>query len=106
MHDTRWRAIIEQIRALPEHQRGQLRYGPHTLTLERRGEVIVALRMIEPSEALVLAADLAWRSGADTPLPFKQDGQLLRIGKNYYLCSWRRQPTDWDWLIALATARL
>lgn len=106
MHEAHWRAIVEKIRLLAQGQQGRLRYGDATLTVERRGDVFVALRAISPSQlaAWMEHNDLSRQPGAHTP--FRQDGQLLRIAECHHLCSWRRQPTDWDWLTTLATIPL
>ncbi|MFY3138367.1 hypothetical protein ACOTFF_13970 [Achromobacter xylosoxidans] len=103
MYEADWRAIVEKVQLLPEGQQGCLRYGPTTLIVERRGPVFIALRAISASEASACAQHAAWPSHRDSSAPLQQDGQLLRIAQRDYLCSWRRQPTHWDWLIALAT---
>lgn len=106
MHEAHWRAIVDKIRLLAQGQQGRLRYGATTLTVERRGEVFVALRAISPSQVLAWMEDNDLSRQPAVNTPFRQDGQLLRIAECHHLCSWRRQPTDWDWLITLATIPL
>ena len=101
MSETRWRGILEQIRCMPENRQAHLRFGTTTLLLERRGDVVVALRAL-PSSARPTHLP-AEQSAAQESKPH---WQLLRVSGNSYLCTWKRQPTDWYWLKTLATIRL
>ncbi len=101
MSESTWQAIFEKVQALPEHQQARLCWGDVTMFVERRGQVVVAMREISVEQ----------RRSALRPEPFSsieeaQDCQFLYIAGRHFLCRWRRQPAQWDWLKALATVRI
>lgn len=101
MSESTWFALFEKIQALTEHQQGRLSWGGVTILVERRGQVIVAMREIGADQ----------RRSALPSQPFAniesaQDCQFLYIAGKHFLCSWRRQPTHWDWLKALAAFQI
>lgn len=84
--------------AMSEGKHLHVQSGHNTLLLERRGNVLIALRAVSHAQMQSLAE-------ASTPA---QPGpwQLLKIGDSRYLVDWRRAPADADWLKALADVRL
>ena len=99
MSDASWRALYERIRSLPEGSQARLRYGAVVLMVERRGDVLLALRELPAGD------DTTHRRFTGAAHPVNGQGtQLLRFGRTNYLCEWRRMPTDLFWLSALATA--
>ena len=98
MSESHWRAIFEQILILPEQQQARLQIDSATLLVERRGHVIVALREVPSSSEF-----MSTNPGRSTERENGQHWQLLQLSERRYLCAWRRQPNDWDWLKALAS---
>lgn len=100
MSKTTWLAILERAMAMPEGQHICARYGDTTLLLERREDVLIAMREISPED--VDAASLAIQMQREMS---SRPWQMLGLDGARYLCDWQRRPTDTGWLEALAAAR-
>jgi len=101
MAERNWRALFEQMCALADHQQAHLRWANATLLVERRGPVLVALREVPESAH----RQVAWPQRPNT-FEDAQNMQRLYVANRHFLCSWRRQPTEWSWLQALAAVEL
>jgi len=96
-----WEAVLQSAMALPEGRHMRIRWCTSTLLLERRGEVLIAMRELSGNHTDSVVPGLAL---TDAPEP--NNRQLLATGDAYYLCDWRRQPADAQWIAALASATL
>ncbi|AJC21248.1 hypothetical protein [Pandoraea pulmonicola] len=99
MSDEAWYAVLEHALAMQEGEYISACSGPTTLLLERRADVLIAMREI-PSTIDDLTS-FAAQMHLTTHL---SDCQILSFGDSRYLCAWRRRPVDADWLAALAAA--
>lgn len=97
MSKTTWNVILQRAMAMPEGTHLRVRAGAGVLLLERRGDVLVALRELSRDQALASALT----ASPNIQAPW----QLLKIDESLYLCDWRRQPADTGWLAAIADAR-
>lgn len=84
--------------AISEGKHLHIRCRRSTLLLERRGNVLIALRGVSQEQMQALAH----ASNQTDPLPW----QLLKIGEDRYLADWRRAPINANWLKALADVRI
>lgn len=100
MCEKGWRDVLETIWRLAEHQQVRLTWGQRTLLVERRGQIWVALREMTAAQCESICSSQPCTSIAEA-----KDGQILYIAGTHYLCSWRREPTHWDWLQTLAARK-
>ncbi|MFA4914417.1 MAG: hypothetical protein EON54_28970 [Alcaligenaceae bacterium] len=95
-----WDAVLHSAMAMPEGRHMRIRWCTNTLLLERRGEVLIAMREISRNQ--LDSAVPGQAPDASEP----NNRQLLAIGEAYYVCDWRRQPEDAHWIAGLASACL
>lgn len=97
MADDDWRAVLEHALAMHEGEHISARSGGVTLFLERRADVLIAMREIGSSVDDITPFEMQTR--LTTPL---SHCQVLSFGEARYLCAWHRRPADTHWLEALA----
>ncbi|QHE91848.1 hypothetical protein [Pandoraea fibrosis] len=99
MPEDAWYAVLEHALAMHEGEYISACHGPTTLLLERRADVLIAMREISSNVGDI--ASFAAQMHLTTDL---SHCQILSFGDARYLCVWRRRPVNADWLAALATA--
>ncbi|MCT7328833.1 hypothetical protein [Ralstonia mojiangensis] len=101
MADDAWLAVLEHAQTMHEGEHISARSGNATLYLERRADVLIAMREIASSVDDVTPFEMQTR--LTTHL---SHCQVLSFGETRYLCAWRRRPTDTHWLEALAAIEI